>query len=55
MGKVVAVIRRKDDVEDKWVVCPEDKTFSREQIVEQVKFQEQYFRSEIILDTDEKK
>lgn len=52
-GKVVAVIRRKDDVEDKWVVCPEDMTFTHEQIMEQVKFQEQYFESEIILDTEE--
>ncbi len=52
-GKVVAVIHRKDDVEDKWVVCPEDMTFTREQIMEQVKFQEQYFESEIVLDTEE--
>lgn len=52
-GKVVAVIRRKDDVEDKWVVCPEDMTFTREEIMEQVKFQEQYFESEIVLDTEE--
>lgn len=52
-GKVVAVICRKDDVEDKWVVCLEDMTFTREQIMEQVKFQEQYFESEIVLDTEE--
>lgn len=52
-GMVVAVIHRKDDVEDKWVVCPEDMTFTREQIMEQVKFQEQYFESEIVLDTEE--
>lgn len=52
-GKVVAIIRRKDDVEDKWVVCPVDMTFTREQIMEQVKFQEQYFDSEIVLDMDE--
>lgn len=54
-GKVVAVIRRKDDVEDKWVVCPADKTFTREEIMEQVKFQEQYFESEIVLDMDDKR
>ena len=52
-GKVVAIIRRKDDVEDKWVVCPEDMTFTREEIKKQVKFQEQYFESEIVLDTEE--
>lgn len=28
-----------------------DKTFTREQIMEQVKFQEQYFETEIVLDT----
>lgn len=51
-GKVVAIICRKDDVEDKWVVCPEDKTFTRDEIMEQVNFQEQYFDSEIVLGTD---
>lgn len=51
-GKVVAVICRKDDVEDKWVVCPKNMTFTREQIMEQVMFQEQYFESEIVLDTE---
>lgn len=52
-GKVVAVIHRKDDVEDKWVVCPMDRTFTREEIMKQVKFQEQYFESEIVLDDSE--
>ncbi|MBR4511924.1 MAG: hypothetical protein IKO59_03930 [Bacteroidales bacterium] len=52
-GKVVAVIRRKDDMEDKWVVCPKDMTFTREEIMKQVKFQEQYFESEIVLDSEE--
>ena len=52
-GKIVAVIHRKDDVEDKWVVCPMDRTFTREEIMEQVKFQEQYFESEIVLDDSE--
>ena len=47
VGKVVAVVHRKNDVEDKWVVCSEDKTFTRDEIMEQVKFQEQYFESEI--------
>lgn len=52
-GKVVAIIHRKDDVEDKWVVCPLDMTFTRKEIMEQVKFQEQYFESEIVLDDSE--
>ncbi len=48
-GKIIAVIHRSDDVEEKWVVCPEDRTFSREEIMEQVSFQEQYYHSEIIM------
>ena len=48
-GKIIAVIHRLDDVEDKWVVCPEDMSFSREEILEKVRFQEQYFQSEIIM------
>jgi len=46
-GVVIAIIHRFDDVEDKWVVAPEGVTFTKEEILEQVKFQEQYFRSEI--------
>ena len=47
-GCVIAVIHRYDDVEDKWVVAPEGVSFSKEEIAEQVRFQEQYFDSEII-------
>ena len=32
-GKVVAVIHRLDDVEDKWVVCPENVSFSKKEII----------------------
>ena len=46
-GVVMAIIHRFDDVEEKWVVAPENAKFSREEIAEQVKFQEQYFKSEI--------
>ncbi len=46
-GVVIAIIHRLDDVEEKWVVVPEDVTFTKEEILEQVKFQEQYFKSEI--------
>lgn len=47
-GKVVAVIHRYDDVEDKLVVCPGECDFTKEQIAEKVRFQEQYFNSEVI-------
>ncbi|MBO5352981.1 MAG: inorganic pyrophosphatase [Lachnospiraceae bacterium] len=46
-GVVAAVIHRRDDVEDKWVVVPEGYRITKEEIEEQVKFQEQYFQSEI--------
>ena len=42
-GKVIAIIRRKDDIEDKWVVAPEGATFSKEEIKRAVHFQEKYF------------
>lgn len=46
-GPVIAVIRRLDDVEDKWVVAPEDRHFTREEIAEAVRFQERFFQTEI--------
>ena len=46
-GKVIAVIHRYDDVEEKWVAAPGDMSFTKEEIWEQVCFQEKYFRSEI--------
>ena len=46
-GRVIAVIHRFDDVEEKWVVAPEGVSFTGEEIMEQVAFQEQYFRTEV--------
>lgn len=48
-GKIIAVIHRFDDIEEKWAVCPENLCFNIEEIAEQVKFQEQYYDSEIIM------
>ena len=50
-GNVIAVIKRLDDVEEKWIVSNVD--FSIEQIRETTHFQEQYFTIEIIK-TEEK-
>lgn len=44
-GKIVAIIHRKNDVEDKWVVAPENMVFTKEEIINQTYFQEQYFNS----------
>ena len=46
-GRVIAIIHRKDDVEDKWVVAPEVVNFSKEEIIKQVYFQERYFNFSI--------
>ena len=42
-------VHRNDDVEEKWVVVPEGMTFTKEEIREQIHFQEQYFDSEIVM------
>ncbi|WP_319378709.1 inorganic diphosphatase [uncultured Methanocorpusculum sp.] len=47
MGKIIAVIHRNDDIEEKWVVCPENMNFSEEEIRKLVDFQEKYFDSHI--------
>ena len=47
-GKIIAVVHRNDDVEEKWVVAPTGMTFTKEEIMEQIHFQEQYFDSEVI-------
>ena len=48
-GRIIAIIKRFDDVEEKWVVASEDKTFTKEEIMKQVGFQEKYFKTEIIM------
>ena len=46
-GRVIAIIHRLDDVEDKLVVAPEGMDFTREQIIEQTHFQERYFNGTV--------
>ena len=48
-GKIIAVVHRNDDVEEKWVVASAGMTFTKEEIREQIHFQEQYFDSEIVI------
>lgn len=47
-GRVIAVIHRFDDVEEKWVVAPDGMTFTKEEIMEAVRFQERFFQSEVV-------
>lgn len=46
-GKVIAIVHRYDDVEEKWVVAPEGSCWTKEEIAALIDFQEQYFDSEI--------
>ncbi len=48
-GRIIAVIRRFDDVEEKWVAAPEGILFTKEEIEKIVHFQEQFFKSEVIM------
>lgn len=48
-GKIIAIIRRNDDVEEKWVVAPEGSSFSKEDIIEKTFFQEQYYDSYVVM------
>ena len=47
-GKCIAIIRRKEQDDDKLIVCPEGVEFSDKEIREHTHFQEQYFPSEIL-------
>lgn len=47
VGKVIAIIHRIDDVEDKWVVVPENISFTKDEIIRRVAFQEHFFKTEI--------
>ena len=48
-GKVIAIIHRYDDIEEKWIVVPEHLSLSKDEIMRQVDFQERFFESEIIM------
>lgn len=49
IGEVIAVIHRKNDVEDKWIVVPKGVRISKDEIEKEVNFQEKYFESYIEL------
>ena len=49
VGRVIAIIHRFDDAEEKWVVVPENSSYTKDEIMKQVAFQEQFFRTEIRL------
>ncbi len=48
-GKVIAIIHRINDVEDKLVVVPEGISFTKDEILNKVDFQERFFDIKIIM------
>ena len=46
-AKIIAIVHRHNDVEDKLVAAPEGKLYSTEQIAKSIYFQEKYYNSEI--------
>lgn len=52
-GKIIAIVKRDNDVEEKWVAAPNGKTFSREQIAEKIDFMERYHKSHICMNEEE--
>mgnify|MGYP003520822077 FL=1 len=49
IGEIIAIIHRKNDIEDKWVVAPKESKFTKQQIIDATKFQEKFFDSEVIV------
>ena len=48
-GKVIAIVHRLNDVEDKWIVAPEGMHFSADDIEKAIGFQEKYFEHKLII------
>ena len=46
-GRIIGVVRRKDDNEDKFVAAPEGMVFTAEQMSAQIHFVEKYFDSSV--------
>lgn len=47
-GQVIAVYRRTDDVEDKWIVSSNNKEYSDVDILQMIHFQEQYYHGYLL-------
>ena len=46
-GKIIGIVYRADDVEDKLVMAPIGMSFTVEEITEAIRFQEQYYDSHV--------
>ncbi len=52
-GRLIAIVHRNDDIEEKWVIAPDGMPFNKQQIEELVYFAEQYYDSYIEMLDDE--
>jgi len=48
-GNIIAIVKREDDVEEKWVAAPEGISFTPEEIMEKINFTEKYYKSHIVM------
>ena len=48
-ARIIGIVHRHNDVEDKLIAAPEGTNYTNEEITEAVKFQEQYYQSEVEL------
>ena len=48
-GYVIAIINRKNDNEDKLVVCKDFNMYNKDQVMALTEFQERFFESEIVM------
>lgn len=46
-GKIIGIVYRSNDIEDKLIMAPEGVAFTQNEIKEQINFQEQYYETEI--------
>lgn len=49
IGKIIAVIHRNNDIEEKWVVAIDEHIYTYDEIKKMVDFQEKYFDIEILM------
>ncbi len=47
-GRIIGIVYRADDVEDKLVMAPTGETFTAEEIAQAVYFQEKYYKTTIL-------
>ena len=47
-GKVIAVVKRFDDVENKWVAAQDGKNYTKAEIKQIIDFQERNYKTEVL-------